>query len=257
MHFDTAQWALVIIGAFAVGLSKTGIGGLGVLAVALFASAMPSRESVGVLLPILISADIIAVAAYRRHAVWSHLLQLFPWTALGVVLGCLTMGWIKNDKIITAMIGVILVVLVLVTLWRRKAGGQPVDSNIIQSAKPAFKEIFYVACVGILAGFTTMVANAAGPIMILYFLAARLPKMEFIGTGAWFFLVLNVFKVPFSYKLHLINTASLPIDCILAPVAMVGAVAGRLLIRFINQALFENIALALTLLAGIRLLIPH
>jgi hypothetical protein len=99
-----------------------------------------------------------------------------------------------------------------------------------------------------------MVANAAGPIMIMYLLAMRLPKMEFIGTSAWFFLVLNLFKVPFSYSLGLINPASLSIDLPLAPFAMMGAVSGRAIIKHIDQSLFEKLALVLTLAAGVRML---
>lgn len=91
--------------------------------------------------------------------------------------------------------------------------------------------------------------------MILYLLAMRLPKMEFIGTSAWFFLFLNLFKVPFSYSLGLINPASLRIDLPLIPFAVLGALSGRAIIPHIDQKLFERLALALTLAAGIRMLI--
>ncbi len=99
-----------------------------------------------------------------------------------------------------------------------------------------------------------MVANAAGPVMILYLLAMRLPKMAFIGTSAWFFLVLNLFKVPFSYSLRLINIGFLQIDLPLAPFAVLGALSGREIIRHIDQSLFEKLALALTFVAGLRML---
>jgi uncharacterized membrane protein YfcA len=108
---------------------------------------------------------------------------------------------------------------------------------------------------GLMAGFTTMVANAAGPIMILYLLASGLPKMEFVGTGAWYFLLMNLFKVPFSYSWGLINPASLAIDLILAPFAVIGALSGRALIPYINQRLFEGMALGLTFVASLKLLL--
>ena len=106
---------------------------------------------------------------------------------------------------------------------------------------------------GVSAGFTTMVANAAGPIMIMYLLAMQLPKLVFMGTSAWFFFVLNLFKVPFSYSLGLINFSSLHISLVLAPFAVLGALTGHVLIHHINQNLFELLALVLTLVAGLRL----
>ncbi len=107
---------------------------------------------------------------------------------------------------------------------------------------------------GVSAGITTMIANAAGPIMIIYLLAMRLPKLIFMGTSAWFFFVVNIFKVPFSYNLGLINLDSLRISLPLVPFAMAGAVTGRILIKYIDQRLFELLAMVLTLVAGLRLL---
>lgn len=249
MHtqLDPWQWALLVLGAFLVGLAKTGIAGIGILAVAIFALILPTRESVGVVLLILIAADIVAVTAYRRHAVWSHLWRLFPWAAIGVMIGFATMGRI-NDAQVAKLIGGILITMVVFHYWRRWNASQ-LDPEEVPHG------FWFAAVVGILAGFTTMIANAAGPIMILYLLAMRLPKMEFIGTAAWFFLTVNLFKVPFSSYLGLINPSSfLLIDLRLAPVAVVGALSGRALIPFINQALFENLALIFTLVAGLWLL---
>ena len=243
-----AQWLLAAAAAYLVGLSKTGIAGLGVLAVALFASALPPRESTGIVLIVLISADIVAVAAYRRDVSWPHLLRLFPWAALGIVVGFLVMG--RMDALMTQrLIGAILVVLMGVQLYRRQQARRRQPPPETAQAHP-----FWAALTGVSAGFTTMVANAAGPIMIVYLLAMRLPKLVFMGTSAWYFFVLNVFKVPFSYSLGLINAASLTISLALIPFAVLGAISGRVLIRYIDQSLFELLAIGLTLLAGLRLL---
>jgi uncharacterized membrane protein YfcA len=254
LHFDTTQWVVAVIGAFAVGLSKTGIGGLGVLAVALFAYAMPghARGSVGLLLPILICADIIAITMYRRHAVWTHLVRVSPWSIVGVLIGWRAVKHI-DDVLVGHLIGAILLTLVIVHYVRAKTRKAEAD-DVAAPGRPTWRQILPVACIGIMAGFTTMVANAAGPIMIIYLLAARLPKMEFIGTAAWYFFCINVFKVPFSLDAAMMTTASLQTDLILAPVAIAGAFAGRVIIRHINQALFENLALGLTLVAGLRML---
>ena len=114
--------------------------------------------------------------------------------------------------------------------------------------------LWLAAVLGIMAGFTTMVANAAGPIMILYLLAMRLPKIEFIGTAAWYFMCLNLFKVPFSIHLGLINPQSIPVDCMLAPCAVAGGILGRVIIGHIRQQAFEELALLLTLIAAVKLL---
>lgn len=185
--------------------------------------------------------------AYRRHGAWSHLVRLFPWAAFGVVLGWLVLRAFDNSDL-SKMIGTILIGLVMVQWVRRhKAKDESTAADVPQSR-------VFIAVMGVAAGFTTMVANAAGPIMVLYFLGSRLEKMEFMGTGAWFFMILNWFKVPFSWSLGLISLKSLPYDLWLAPCGMAGALFGRWLIKYVNQSLFETSALVLTLLASIRLL---
>jgi uncharacterized protein len=246
---ETWQWLFAFIGAFLIGLSKTGIAGLGVFAVAVFALILPARESVGVVLPILITADVVAVSSYHRHAMWSHLWRLFPWAVVGIIIGFLALGRIDNQQV-EKLIGAILVVLVVIQYWRGRAN-QTTESEVVRVPQ----NVWFVAAVGIVAGFTTMVANAAGPIMILYLLAMRLPKMEFIGTSAWYFFILNLFKVPFSYQLGLINTSSIPLDLLVAPLAIVGALFGRRIIKHIDQKLFETLALSLTFIAALRLLL--
>jgi hypothetical protein len=243
-HLVPWQWAVVVTGAFLVGLSKTGIPGIGILAVALFAIVIPAKESSGVVLPVLIAADVIAVAAYRRHAQWNHLWGLFPWAALGILLGYLTVGHIRSEQV-NVLIGLLLLGMVVLHLYRKLRGD---DADRVPTS------LLFTASMGILGGFTTMVANAAGPVMILYLLAMRLPKNEFMGTSAWYFFLLNCFKVPFSANLGLINAASLQLDLPLMAVSMAGAAFGKQLLPYINQRAFEAIALAFTLIAAFRLL---
>jgi uncharacterized protein len=250
-HLTLARWLVLALGAFGVGLSKTGIAGFGIVAVAIFAIALPAKVSVGLVLPVLITGDICAVLLYKRKAVWRHLNHLFPWAMVGVVLGYFALGRIPSEQA-GRLIGVILLALTAVQIARtvgskREASTDDADkSGIIQSR-------LTMVVMGLLAGFTTMVANAAGPIMVLYLLATRLPKVEFIGTAAWYFFLLNLFKVPFSINLGLINTHSLPIDAALAPMVIIGAFAGRSIVHKIDQRLFEYIAIGLTLLAALKL----
>lgn len=247
MILEPWQWSVAILGAFLIGVSKTSIAGLGTFAVALFALMLPARESVGVVLPILIAGDIVAVGAFHRHALWSHLWRLFPWAILGILIGFYALGRVDNQQMET-LIGAILVALVVIQFWRSRSLRMAIDAEVVPH------NLLFISVVGVVAGFTTMVANAAGPIMILYLLAMRLPKLEFIGTGAWYFLILNVFKVPFSYQLGLINPASLSLSLLVAPVAIIGALLGRQVIKHIDQSLFERLALVFTLLAALKLL---
>jgi hypothetical protein len=246
MQLELWQWALGALGAFLVGLSKTGIPGLGILNVAIFALAFPARESVGLVLVILICADIVAVSAYRRDASWPHLLRLFPWAAVGIVAGYFALGRVDESQMRRLIGGILFVLVIFQYLRSRRPAPAPGEE---QPAHPLFAPI-----TGMTAGFTTMVANAAGPVMMLYLLAMRLPKIAFVGTAAWYFFVLNLFKVPFSASLGLINTSTIGISLILGIFGMLGALIGRPIVERLNQRTFEMLALGLTFVASIAML---
>ena len=233
------------MGAFLTGLTKTGMPGLGVLAVAFFANALSAKASTGALLPLLICADLLGLAYFRKHASWPHLWRLFPWVAVGILAGYFALGRI-SDHSVRVLIGSILLAMVLLNCWRR------FRSDAFSASVP--HTAWFAALTGILAGFATMVANAAGPVMTLYLLAIAMPKLELIGTGAWFFMLVNVFKVPFSVQLGLITPQSLVMDAFLILPMLPGAWLGPIFLRHINQARFEIMVLALALLASLRLL---
>ena len=256
------QWAIAALAAYLVGLSKTGIPGLGVLSVALFASVLPARESTGIVLVVLIAADIVSVIAYRNQVSWSQLWRIIPYAAIGIIIGWLIMG--RIDSLTTQrLIGGILALIVLIQLIRKVQGRRALATGAAQTTADSangkttagIPRPILAPLAGISAGITTMIANAAGPIMVLYLLAMGLPKMVFMGTSAWYFFILNLFKVPFSASLGLINLDSLRQSLFMAPFAMAGAVTGRLIIRYIDQSLFEWLALVLALVAGVRLLL--
>ena len=244
MTLEPWQWALAVVGALAIGLAKTGISGLGMLAVVIFANLLPARQASGFVLPMLVFADVVAVASYRRHAQWSYLWKLFPWTALGVVAGYFALGRI-NDGQARLLIGVIVLCLLALHLVRRtRATADEVPEH----------GWWYAPVFGVLAGFTTLVANAAGPLMIIYLLSMRLPKLEYMGTGAYYFLLMNLFKVPFMLNLGLIDARSFTGNLLLLPAVIAGALAGRVVLKRIDQRLFENLALGLSAAAGLKLL---
>jgi len=242
------QWAMAAAGAFLIGVSKTGMAGLGILFVALFAAVFPStKQASGIVLPLLILGDLIAVYTYRQHRQWSQVWRLLPWTAAGVVAGYFTLGTI-SDRTARSLIGAIIVSMAALSYWLRFRRKAVTDAG-------AELPLSAAAAIGVLAGFTTLVANAAGPLMAIYLLAMRLPKLEYVGTAAVFFCLLNLFKLPFMMNLGLVTQASLGFNVLLAPLVLLGALAGRWLLSQINQRVFEELVLGLSAVAGLLLLL--
>jgi len=243
------HWAVLAAGAALVGLSKSGIPGIGILAVAVFQWVIPPKEATGLVLPLLIVGDIAAVATYREHTQWRHVLRLFPWTAAGVVLGFLVFRRI-DDRAASVLIGAILLAMLGLHLWRKwRAGAERLEHGI--EAHGAW----FAPLIGIGAGFTTLIANAAGPLMVLYLLAMGLPKMKFLGTNAVFFFALNLFKVPFMAQAGAITMPSLEVNLWLAPAVLAGSWLGRVVAGRVSQRLFEGIALALTLVSAVHMIL--
>src|ERR1700728_1081301 len=243
MITEPLQWVCAVLGALMVGLSKAGITGLSILSVALFVHVFPSsKQASGLVLPLLIFGDIVAVLSYRAHTQWRYVWKLLPWTAAGVVLGYFALGHI-SDKAARIMIGVIIVFLCVLGFGRRYL---PIEMQETAGAR----HWALGAAIGVTAGFITLVANAAAPLMAIYLVAMRLPKMQFVGTAAVFFMALNLFKVPFMVKLGLITAQSFESNLMLAPAVLIGAFAVRWLLMRINQQLFENLVLAFSAIAG-------
>ena len=251
-------WVLLALAAVTVGLSKTAVPGAGTVPVALFAAILPAKQSTGTLLLLLIVADVFAITMYRRNANWGVLVRLVPAVLVGVGLGVAFLavaedGWVKR------VIGVILLTVVGVTLWRRRAQsrraaqagplGEPAGASSGRGHPVA------AAVYGSLGGFTTMVANAGGPVMSMYLLAMRFPVKEFLGTAAWFFALINLCKVPFSAGLGLITPQGLWTDLVLVPAVVVGALGGRWLAGRLNQSVFEKLVIAFTVIGALYLLV--
>ena len=239
------QWIGYSAGALLVGITKTGIPGLGPVIVPLMASVFRARASTGLLLPLLIAADVFAVVRYRRHAVWAHLIRMLPWTLGGVVAGWLVLGRI-NDRQLEVTIGLIILAIVAIGLVRARWSG---DDRAIAASW------WWAALVGLSAGFTTMISNAAGPIMTLYLLAMRLPKREFVGTGAWYYLLVNAVKMPFSANLGLITGATVLLNVMVLPAIALGAWLGMAALDRIPERGFTRSMQILAAAAAVNLLL--
>ncbi|MFI9599917.1 sulfite exporter TauE/SafE family protein [Streptomyces sp. NPDC004069] len=233
-----------------VGFSKTAVSGANTVSLAVFAAVLPARASTGVLLPVLIAGDVLAVLTYRRHAHWPTLWRLFPAVAVGVVVGTLFLVW-ADDGVVRTSIGAILLLMASVTVWRRRTADRGEDPDPVAARPGRLRARSY----GVLGGFTTMVANAGGPVMSLYLLSAGFRKLGFLGTSSFFFLVVNVSKVPFSVGLGLIDGRSLLLDAALVVFVVPGALLGKWAVHRINQRLFERLVIAATVVGGLQLLL--
>ncbi|WP_308279783.1 sulfite exporter TauE/SafE family protein [Phycicoccus mangrovi] len=237
---------LMAVAAVVIGYSKTALGGLAVVSVAIFASVLPARQSTGAILAVLVVGDLVAVAHYRRDADWSLIRRLLPAVLPGLVLGSLFLG-VVDDTTLRRSIGGILLVLVLLQLWvkRRSDGG----GSDVHERRP----VAWAAGTGV--GFATMTANAAGAVMTLYLSASGIDKRRFVGTNAWFFLIVNLVKVPFSVGLGLLHPADVGRAALLAPLVLVGGLLGYATVRRIGQGTFDVAVLVASAVAAAALLV--
>ncbi|GAA3907602.1 sulfite exporter TauE/SafE family protein [Microbacterium invictum] len=256
-------WVLLGVGAVVIGLSKAALPGAATIAVALFAAVLPAKQSTGTILLLLIVGDAFAMLAYRHHADVRTLVRLIPAVVAGMIAGAVFLAF-APDAAVRQVIGILLLLVVAVTLWRRAAqargtgrpGGRAAPDGEPRADTVGERRIA-AAAYGSIGGFTTMVANAAGPVMSMYFLAMRLPVQAFLGTAAWFFAIVNLAKLPFSIGLGLITAEGVLIALVLVPVVIASAFAGRWIARRIDQLLFERIIIVLTVVGSVYLLLPR
>jgi uncharacterized membrane protein YfcA len=239
------QWLWAGIAAFCIGFSKSGFAGVGLVTVVVMARLFPARESTGILLPLLIVGDLLSVWTFHQHAHWPHIWRLLPPTIVGILAGFALMPIIPGPRF-GAVIGWIVLLMVLLQMVRRFR--PQLYTNVPHSR-------WFAWLMGAWSGVATMLANAAGPITALYFVAINVAKYEFVGTAAWFFLLVNVFKVPFSAHLGLIHSGSLVFNVMLIPAVALGIWAGKRLVRIIPQGLFEQLLLLFAAIAALRLIL--
>jgi uncharacterized membrane protein YfcA len=238
------QWLLAVLGALGIGIAKSGFSGVSMLHVLIFAYLFGAKASTGVVLPMLIVGDILAVHNFQRHARWDYIRKLLPPAMIGVIIGASLVHRIDEQQY-KPLIGTIILTLTalqLLRLWR------PALFERIPHAH------WFAWTLGLLVGVTTMLINGAGPIAAMFFVAVSLPKLEYVGTSAWLFLIINCFKVPFSVGLGLIHGDSLLLNAVLAPAILVGLLTGRWLVQRIPQRLFDALLLIFAGVAALRLM---
>ncbi len=238
------EFILAAFAAFILGFAKAGLKGVAIIIVTLMALAFGAKESTGVLLPLLIIGDMMAVTYYNRHAQWKILIRFLPWMVLGVLVG-VYLGKELNELVFKKWMSIIIITSVIMMFWWESKPQRRVPKNW-----------WFAGITGSLAGFTTMIGNLAGAFSDLYFLAMRIPKDQIIGTGAWLFFIINLFKVPFHiFSWHTINKASLLNDLYLIPFVIIGFILGVRLVSIFKEKAYRRFILIMTALAAIVILL--
>lgn len=235
---------LFLILAMVLGMSKAGLSGFGLAIVPVMALIFGAKESTGVILPMLITADIMAVIYYRRNAVWKHIIRILPWVAAGIIIALIIGKLINNNQFRVVLITVVWIMLILMLVNDlRKNKSIEIPENK-----------FFGAFIGVTGGFSTMIGNAAGPVFTLYFLAMRLPKKEFIGTSAWLYLIMNTGKLPLQVLVWKnISLNSLMLDVIAIPVIALGIFLGIYIVKLLPENVYRYFVIITTLVSSILL----
>jgi uncharacterized protein len=235
----TGNWVLILLAAFIIGLAKAGLKGIDMLNITLMAIVFGGKASTGIVLPLLCVADIAAVIYYKRHVQWKHFFKIIPWMALGILIGVFV-GKDIDEKLFKKIMAIIIIVTVIIMLameWRKN---KEIPTNPL-----------FVASTGLVAGFTTMLGNLAGAFANIYFLAMQMPKNDFIGTAAWVFLVINLFKLPFQiFFWKNINAVTLHTDLLLLPALGIGFFVGLKTVAIIKDTQYRKVVIALTFIGA-------
>lgn len=238
-EFTLTQWLLALLAGLIVGLSKSGIKGIAMMAVACLALAFGAKASTGIMLPLLIGVDILAVWYYHRHAQWKYLRQLLPWMAIGVALGVYVGNDVPENLFKSGMSVIILMTVIMMFWWERSVKKVPESRG-------------FGIIMGLGAGFTTMVGNLAGAFTNIYFLAMRLPKDQFIGTSAWLFFLINLFKLPFHiWVWKTVSMDSFMTSVQIYPAVLIGFLIGVRMVKLIKEHNYRQMILILTAVGAV------
>ncbi|MFT5386368.1 MAG: putative membrane protein YfcA [Saprospiraceae bacterium] len=236
------QWGIAFLAAFTLGFSKAGIKGLGVVIVTLMALVFGGKVSTGIVIPLLIVADILAVIYYNRSADWHYLFKLLPWMVIGVLLGVYA-GKDLPEVIFKQGMAVIILITVAMMFWWDRQKEAKIPENW-----------WFAGVMGLSAGFTTMIGNLAGAFTNIFYLAMRIPKNVFIGTTAWLFFIINIFKLPFHiWVWETVGWETFAVNLRLIPGVFLGFYVGVKVVERIHEEAYRKMILILTALGAIMI----
>jgi len=243
LELTSFEWLFAFLGAFLLGTSKAGLKGIGVVIVTIMAIVFGGKQSTGVLIPMMIAADVFAVIYYNRHTQWKYLGKLLPSMVIGVLFG-VWFGSDISDEIFKQLMAILILGIVVFMIYMDRKKNQEIP-----------KSRYFSNGMGLLAGFTSMIGNLAGSFSNIYFLAMRLPKNEFIGTAAWLFFIINVFKLPFHvYVWKTVTSESLLINLVLIPGVILGFFVGVRIVKLIENKIYRKFILIVTAIGAIIIL---
>ncbi len=244
MDLELLDWIMALIAAFSLGLSKSGIKGISSIIVTIMAIVFGGKASTGILIPLLIVGDIFAIIYYKRHVQWKYIYKLSPYIIIGILLGVWFGKGIPEVIFKQFLAGIIIFSVFMMIWWENKKTKNLPNSNL------------FAGFIGLSAGFTTMVGNLAGAFSNIYFLAMKLPKNEFIGTAAWLFFFMNLFKLPFHvYVWETVNLETVITNVYLIPGLILGFFAGIHLVQKINNNFFRKMIIGLTIIGAFIILL--
>jgi len=241
---DPFQIAILVISAILIGINKTAIPGIGVLPVILLTMVFPGGVSTGLQLIMLVMADLMAVSWYRRKGDWHIILRLLPWAWFGIFVGVLTLRLLPpgNDRVMRIMIGSIVLALAALNFLRSRLAADKIPTGKVAAG-----------CYGTLLGFTSHLANSAGPVAAIYFLAMKLPKQKYMGCNAWFFMIMNWTKMPLFIADGRVTADALPVALAMIPCLLIGGALGILILSKMPQKVFEQVIQVLVVICAVKL----
>jgi len=243
INLTTLQWFWVMLAAFLVGFSKTGISGLTMLIIPIIAGIFGGKASTGIILPMLLVGDVFAVSYYKKHADWGKIRKLLPWALVGILIGGVVGNYI-NDKQFKLFIASSVLICVIILIYTEK------KKDKIKVPEGAWFNIL----IGIASGFTSMIGNAAGPVFSIYLLTIGLKKNNYMGTASWFFFIINLTKLPLQiFFWHNISTKTTILALTMIPAITLGAFLGIKVVKRLNEKLFRYIIILMTILVAIKL----
>ncbi len=238
-----AAWVMAYTAIFLLGISKSGLKGLSIFNVTLLALAFGAKNSTGIMMPLLLVGDVIAVSYYNRHAQWRYIWQFIPWMIGGILIGLFIGNDLPEKQFKIGMVAVIVISLAVLIYWDRK------------KSKTVPTHWSFAGSMGIIAGICTMIGNLAGAFTNIFFLAMRLPKNQFVGTAAWLFLITNTFKLPLHiFVWKTIHKDPLLIDLKLLPAILLGFLIGVFLVKVINEKQYRRFILVVTAMGAVAIL---
>lgn len=238
------EWGVVIFCALLIGISRAGISGAGIVIIPMLAAVFGGKLSAGFLVPMLCMADVLAVRYYNRHTEWKYLVRLIPWTLVGIALAA-GIGGMISDKTFKHIIAIIIFICLGLMFWQ--------DSRKKKIEVP--ETWWFSGVVGLAGGFATMIGNASGPIMALYLLSMHLPKNKYIGTAAWFYMIVNLIKLPFHFFVwHTISLPTLATNLAMFPAIVAGIILGIYVIKKFPEKSYRALVIATTAVSALLLL---